>query len=114
ATLEARPRTFPVEVSAAGPLRLSAVVATYQGERFLREQLQSMLEQSVALSEIVIADDCSSDSTLAIADEMKARSSIPIEILRSDRYLGISKNFERGLRASTGDIIFLADQDDSW
>src|SRR5437899_2123420 len=82
ATLEARPRTFPVEVSAAGPLRLSAVVATYQGERFLREQLQSMLEQSVALSEIVIADDCSSDSTLAIADEMKARSSIPIEILR--------------------------------
>jgi glycosyltransferase involved in cell wall biosynthesis len=116
ATLEARPRSVPVavELSQSRPFRLSAVVATFQGERFLREQLRSMLAQSVALDEIVITDDCSGDSTLAIVEDAKAESSIPIQILRGHRRLGVGKNFERGLRASTGDIVFLADQDDNW
>jgi len=113
-TLEVRPRAVAVEAAPTRPPRLSAVVATFQGERFLRDQLRTMLGQGVALDEIVIADDCSTDSTLAIAEDVKAKSSIPIQILRGDCNLGISRNFERGLRASTGDIVFLADQDDGW
>jgi glycosyltransferase involved in cell wall biosynthesis len=111
---EALRRTSAIGAPAARPLRLSAVVATYQGQRFLREQLRSMLAQSVALDEIVIADDCSSDSTMAVAEEVKADSPIPIRILRGERNVGIGKNFERGLRAAKGDIVFLADQDDAW
>jgi hypothetical protein len=109
-----RPRTVPVDVSAARPLRLSAVVATYQGERYLLEQLRSMLEQTIGLDEIVIVDDCSTDSTLAIAEDVKSNSAIPIRILPCDSNVGIRRNFERGLLATSGDIVFLADQDDAW
>jgi hypothetical protein len=96
------------------PIRLSAVVATYQGERFLREQLRSMLKQTVPLDEIIITDDCSSDTTLEIARSMMADATISLRILRSDRNVGVGKNFERGLSLARGDIVFLADQDDVW
>lgn len=102
------------ESPAARPYRLSAVVGTYQGERFLREQLRSILEQSVALDEIVITDDDSRDSTLAVAESVMADSGIPFRILRAERNVGVGKNFERGLRESSGQIVFLADQDDVW
>lgn len=96
------------------PVRLSAVIATYQGERFLREQLRSMLEQTVPLDEIVISDDCSSDATVEVARSVMAAAPIAYRILQGDCNVGVGKNFERGLSAARGDIVFLADQDDVW
>jgi glycosyltransferase involved in cell wall biosynthesis len=73
-----------------------------------------MVEQTVPLHEIVISDDSSDDSTLDIVEAVVSRSSIPLRIVRGERNLGIRKNFERGLLVSSGDIVFLADQDDVW
>ncbi len=93
---------------------VSAVVATYHGERFLREQLDSMLRQTRPLEEIVLVDDCSTDRTLLVAQEISRSAKVPIRILRNECNLGVSKNFERALRESRGEVVFLADQDDVW
>jgi len=110
----ARDRVFSADSAAGPPPRISAVVATYQGERYLAEQLRSMFAQRVALDEIIVTDDCSSDRTLAIAEAVCAVSPVPMHILRGEKNIGIGRNFERGLRAAQGDIVFLADQDDVW
>lgn len=93
---------------------ISVCLATYNGEFFIAEQLKSILQQlpkSPFEAEIIIADDASNDNTLKI---IKNIDDIRIRILKSDMHLGIIRNFERTLNVCSGDIIFLADQDDIW
>jgi glycosyltransferase involved in cell wall biosynthesis len=89
-------------------------MATFNGGDFIREQLLSILAQSVAPREIVVADDGSSDETLSILHEISATSPVPILILPPHERLGVVKNFERALSATSGELIALSDQDDRW
>ena len=97
-------------------MKLSVAMCTYNGERFVAEQLRSILEQSKKVDEIVISDDGSTDATL---DEVrKTLAAFPgqapeLKMLTGKR-LGIVRNFSRAIDACTGDIIFLSDQDDVW
>lgn len=93
---------------------VSVALCTYNGEEFLREQLDSIVNQSYDSLEIIVRDDMSSDSTLEIVKEYKEKSNREIIIYESDINLGYYRNFEKAISPCTGDFIALADQDDVW
>lgn len=90
---------------------VSVCMATKNGATFLREQLDSILQQLGPEDEIVISDDCSSDDTLIV---IRTFQDSRIRLLESSSEKGIVKSFEASLQASKGHYIFLADQDDVW
>src|SRR5438552_3361865 len=87
---------------------VSVALCTLNGAAFLREQLQSIVEQSVAPDQIVVCDDGSTDDTLAIARQFRC------EVHTTGQRLGTIANFDRAIALCKGDVIFLADQDDVW
>ena len=90
----------------------SVALCTYNGERYIREQLQSIFNQSMPVDEVVIGDDGSSDATMAIINGFKER--YPIRVLEGGHKMGAIRNFLRTISECQGDIIFLSDQDDIW
>ncbi len=92
---------------------ISVVMATYNGSRFLAEQLDSILAQTYEPMELVIVDDRSSDNTFAILETYAARFR-NIRIEQNQDTLGYVKNFEKGMSLAGGDYIALSDQDDIW
>jgi glycosyltransferase involved in cell wall biosynthesis len=94
-------------------LSLSVALASYNGERYIGEQLDSIARQTRLPDELVVSDDASSDSTPAIVREFAQRAPFPVRFLQHER-LGSTRNFELAITACQGDIIFLCDQDDVW
>lgn len=92
--------------------RVSVALATYNGELYLKEQLDSILTNLTDKDEIVISDDSSSDSTLKIIETYKSRFK-NIKVLKGP-CKGFAYNFENALKNCSGDYIFLCDQDDIW
>lgn len=90
---------------------ISVCMASYNGELWIREQIESILIQLDQSDELIISDDGSTDSTINI---IRAFNDPRIHLLTFDKKVGPSGNFERALNSSTGDLIFLADQDDIW
>lgn len=100
---------------------VSVALCTFNGARFLEDQLRSILEQTTRPQQIVISDDASTDSTVALAEAVLARYSVtaghaPIDsvLLRNTSPLGVARNFENAILATTGDLVALSDQDDVW
>ncbi len=96
--------------------KISVVLCTYNGEKYITEQLQSIIHQTVPPDEIIICDDRSSDHTIALLDPFLNKDAGPVIQLfhNNNSQLRHVKNFEKGIRLATGDIIFLSDQDDVW
>lgn len=94
--------------------KISIALCTYNGESFLAEQLKSISEQTLLPDEIVVCDDGSTDNTLAIIEEFAKKVAFEIKIFRNKQPLRVTKNFEKAIAHTTGDIIFLCDQDDVW
>jgi glycosyltransferase involved in cell wall biosynthesis len=92
---------------------ISIVIATYNGEKFLRKQLDSIFKQTYKNLEIIAVDDCSSDSTVTILNEYAARYD-NFKVFVHDCNVGYIKNFERGFLQTTGNYIAPCDQDDIW
>lgn len=95
-------------------LRVSVALCTYNGERFLQEQLDSLSSQTVSPYEIVICDDRSQDSSFEILARFQANSSIPVRLAQNADNLGSTANFNRAISLCRGDVIALCDQDDVW
>lgn len=94
---------------------VSVVLCTFNGERFLDQQLRSILAQTVVPDEIIISDDGSTDSTLAIARDFSARHpALTWSITARKAPLGVTENFASALVTARGDLIALCDQDDLW
>lgn len=93
---------------------VSVIVCTYNGERFIIEQLKSIMEQSVMPDEVIIKDDCSSDNTVELCKEFVAQNDLDWKVLVNDRNMGYRLNFISGLKLTNGEIVFLCDQDDCW
>ena len=91
--------------------KISVCMATYNGALFLREQLDSILLQLGTSDEIIVVDDGSSDTTISILEGYKDTR---ICIFLNPKNLGAVRTFERAIMLSTGDHIFLSDQDDVW
>lgn len=92
---------------------ISIAMATYNGSKFLRMQLDSILKQTLTFDEIVICDDNSEDNTLEILNEY-AKNDNRFKIIINNHNLGFKKNFEKALNLCTGNFIALCDQDDLW
>ena len=93
---------------------LSIAMCCYNGARFVRQQLESIIAQSSPVDEIIICDDGSTDGTPEIVAAVSALSAVPLVLHRNPRQLGIVGNFERAISLTRGDIVFLSDQDDLW
>lgn len=92
--------------------RISVAMVTYQGEKYIREQLDSILACLSNKDEIVISDDGSKDRTRAIIEEYKSTDK-RIRLIDGPGK-GVKANVENALRSCEGEYIFLADQDDIW
>lgn len=92
---------------------ISIAMATYNGERFIQEQLDSILEQSVQDFELIVCDDCSKDNTVSILHRYAAMDN-RIHIYKNEVNLGFKKNFEKAVSLCSGEFIALSDQDDIW
>jgi len=95
-------------------MKVSIALATYNGERYLQEQLNSLVDQNRLPDELVICDDGSVDDTLKIIDYFKINAPFMVKVYRNSVRLGYSANFERAISFCKGDVIFLCDQDDVW
>lgn len=93
---------------------ISIALCTYNGEKYLTEQLQSLFDQTLRPNEIVISDDGSKDGTLDIVVQFQNEKLIPIRVLTQDRNLGVYKNFIHCIEQCNGEIVFPCDQDDYW
>lgn len=88
----------------------SICIATYNGEKYIEEQLRSILSQIAADDEVIVSDDSSTDRTIEI---IKSINDSRIRIYHA-AYHHFKWNFENALKHACGDIIFLSDQDDVW
>jgi glycosyltransferase involved in cell wall biosynthesis len=89
-------------------------MCTYNGERFLPQQLASIAKQTRLPDELVVCDDRSTDRTIEIVREFAASHPFPVKVVENEQNLGFSKNFEKAIRLCSGDLIALSDQDDVW
>lgn len=94
---------------------ISVVICTYNGEKYVKEQLESVLNQTILPTEIIISDDCSTDNTLKVINEVICDvTSVDVKVFANNRNLKTIKNFENAISKTSGDWIFLSDQDDIW
>jgi glycosyltransferase involved in cell wall biosynthesis len=92
---------------------VSVVMCTYNGELFVREQIESILAQTYPIAEFIVQDDNSTDNTWNICMEYAKR--IPaIRLMRNDGERGVNNNFFSAMRKATSDYIAISDQDDIW
>lgn len=93
----------------------SVALCTFDGARFVEEQVRSILTQDPPPQELVVSDDGSRDGTLDIVRRV-AQESWPtiVTVLEGDRPLGVTRNFQRAVSATDGDVVALSDQDDVW
>jgi len=98
---------------------ISICITTYNGEKYIKAQLDSIIPQISAEDEIIISDDGSTDKTLQIIENIGDKR-IKVFHHKNDNtfpdfsFYKITKNFENALQNAIGDIIFLSDQDDIW
>ncbi|WP_342733632.1 glycosyltransferase [Bradyrhizobium sp. B117] len=93
---------------------ISIAMATYNGERFIREQLASLKSQTVLPSELIVTDDGSTDRTLDLISEFAATAPFPVRVWKNDEKFGYKANFMKCASLCSGDLIAFADQDDVW
>ena len=95
--------------------KVSVAMATYNGEKYIESQLRSVLSQIRQPDEVVITDDCSTDGTAEIINRFISENALTgwsVTVNREN--LGYIKNFKNAISKTTGDIVFLCDQDDIW
>lgn len=95
-------------------LKVSVALATYNGEKFIQEQLESIMNQTYQVDEIIICDDASSDKTIEIITKFLSSFHIYFKLIKHDVNKGVVSSFKDAIAETTGDIILLCDQDDVW
>ncbi len=95
-------------------LTISVAMCTYNGARFLPQQLESIAAQTRLPDELVISDDCSCDVTADIIRTFARQAAFPVHFTTNHENIGATRNFERTIERCSGEVIALADQDDLW
>ena len=92
-------------------MKISVCIAVYNGEKYIKLQILSILEQINEDDELLIVNDCSIDKTIEIIENTKDKR---IKIISNDTNLGTVESFEKSIANASGNLIFLSDQDDIW
>lgn len=95
-------------------MKISVAMATYNGEHYIKEQLDSIADQSRLPDELVVGDDGSSDGTVEILKEFCERAPFPVYIHSNETNIGYARNFLATAQRCKGDWIAFCDQDDVW
>lgn len=93
---------------------ISIAMATYNGEKYLEKQLESIAKQRILPDELVICDDCSTDKTIEILENFKNKAKFEVIITRNKANAGYVDSFPKAINETKGDYVFLCDQDDFW
>ena len=93
---------------------ISIAMTTYNGEKYLSKQLESISNQSLLPDELVICDDASTDATASIIKEYALNAPFVVRVYLNKENIGYTKNYEKVMSLTSGDLIFLCDQDDIW
>lgn len=96
------------------PAEITVVMGTHNGSPYIREQLETILQQTFRPAEIVVSDDCSTDDTVAVVEEIATGAEVPIRIRRNDPSLGFAENFLSACDLASSRLIAFSDQDDHW
>lgn len=102
-----------MNMSNSGRIKVSVVMCTYNGGRYLRQQIDSILAQTYPVDELIVQDDCSTDDTVAIVREY-AKIYPFIRVYVNERNMGYNANFLNAVFKAKGEAIAIADQDDIW
>lgn len=89
-------------------------MCTFNGAKFVSEQLESVARQNHAVDELIVCDDASTDETIRIVQTFAATAPFPVRLEINDRQLSPTQNFSKAISHCRGDLIFLCDQDDRW
>jgi glycosyltransferase involved in cell wall biosynthesis len=111
---QVRPVAQSAQAMPAEPRRFSIAMATFNGQLYIREQLNSLAEQILLPYELVACDDGSSDNTVSILEEFQKEAPFPVTIYPNPTRLGFADNFLHASNRCTGDWIAFSDQDDIW
>ncbi len=95
-------------------MKISIAICTYNGEKYLLEQLESFAAQNRLPDEVVACDDGSKDATREILTAFAQKAAFPVKVYFNEENLGVVKNFEKIISLCEGDIICPSDQDDVW
>ena len=95
-------------------MKISIALASYHGEKYILEQLESFANQSRIPDELIVSDDCSSDDTIKLIEQFSRNAPFEVKIFQNKTNLGYSQNFNNALLKTSGDLVFLSDQDDVW
>ncbi|MBU4537116.1 MAG: glycosyltransferase family 2 protein [Weeksellaceae bacterium] len=95
-------------------MKTSVAVCTYNGEKFLNQQLDSILNQTMPVDEIIVCDDRSSDATAAVLQSYAEKHPGIFKIYINEENIGSVRNFEKAVSLCKNEIIFFSDQDDVW
>ncbi|MBK1894418.1 glycosyltransferase [Chryseobacterium paridis] len=95
-------------------MKVSVALCTYNGEKYLSKQLDTILDQTLLPDEIIICDDRSSDQTMEILNEYQKNHPQIFKIFSNENNLGFIKNFEKAIYLCSNEIIIISDQDDIW
>jgi glycosyltransferase involved in cell wall biosynthesis len=89
-------------------------MCTYNGEAYVREQLESLVRQTRLPDELVVCDDCSTDDTTRTLAEFARHAPFAVRVVGHKSNLGVTANYEHAITLCSGDTVFLCDQDDVW
>ncbi|MEH6607260.1 MAG: glycosyltransferase [Pseudomonadales bacterium] len=89
-------------------------MAAFNGEHYIASQLESIVRQDRPPDEVVIVDDCSTDGTIKILEDFFEETVFDVSIIKNKKNIGYVRSFEKAIQATSGDLIFLCDQDDFW
>ena len=96
-------------------MKTSLVMAIYNGEKYIVEQLESIKNQTVKIDEAIFIDDCSTDNSYHMVHQfIDGYQLMNWKLIKNENNLGYRNNFKKGLELASGDIVFLSDQDDKW
>ena len=84
---------------------ISVAMTTFNGEKYIEKQIESILNQSLSVDEIIICDDGSTDNTIELMKKYN------VQIIQNKKNLGYKLNFKKAMEKCKGDYIFLCDQD---
>lgn len=97
-----------------GNKEISVALCTYNGDKYLEDQLQSIAEQSLLPAEMVICDDHSSDGTVEIIKRFQQEVNFPVRLFENKERLGVVRNFSRAISLCEAGYVATCDQDDIW